>query len=835
MTGYIRKIEHGTLLNLKIKNCSEIDFHMEHEDYYQKILRLHGYEYLDDFKLIRRIQPFSAICHTGQIEWRSNWASFIDAMMQMFLIVSESRELYLPISIRKIVIDTQTHHSKTAQNHPDREKIDGKIFLNADLNKHRNVYSCGGIQIFEPEARVVNRRKQTVRRAIETFKFIPHFPTNQLSINDAINFCCQLFVENLATLKQNIVEVDHGLPTIISRVNDTLSNLQFAAQECFLITDKKDVEMRDVKLSQNIDELITIVSFLVLQQPPDEDYMNKSAHIINDCLMLFRCSILSHVKMIKTPENVQLVAKIRLADEKWYIYFKKAAISIENIGDESIFEVPSDTHDFSWTDELNRKIQDVRIFHGRSTKKNCSGIDAFYKSILKDFNLKNTQCVFINDKLAPEFDIRNPIYFNHLKLGMSLNMYQNGTWGSFKHLDYPSDVQLKSHEKHCFVNVTQKGDLNSIKWLNGDLDPLRSDLISIHFGSLNFKDLLIATRRIAQDKDSIFNNQFNCGFEYSGVDDAGRKVIGVVKSRALSNFVQPDKYLTFYAHEDWSLEEAATVPLAYLTVYYAFFIHANVQAGESILIHSATGGLGQAAIRTALNHGLVIFATVGSDEKKIKLMEIFPELVMENIGNSHDTSFEEMIMDRTLEKGVDYVLNSLIDDKLQASIRCLKIDGTFLEVGRYDMEMGNSLSLKHFIRQINFKTVYVSHKNIDNMPDVLRKKLLSKIQEDINSKAIQPLTRTVYDANDVQKSFRYLSTGKHIGKILLKIRDNGEMLPIELYPRVNFYSEKSYLVTGGLGGIGIELCDWMILRGCRKLVLASRRGISNSYQNYKIR
>ena len=103
---------------------------------------------------------------------------------------------------------------------------------------------------------------------------------------------------------------------------------------------------------------------------------------------------------------------------------------------------------------------------------------------------------------------------------------------------------------------------------------------------------------------------------------------------------------------------------------------------------------------------------------------------------------------------------------------------------------------------------------------------------------IQPLKSTVYRAQDIEQAFRYLASGKHIGKVLLKIRENesdAATLPITVMPRVYCSPDYSYIIPGGLGGFGLELADWLVLRGCRKLVLSSSRGITKQYQAYRIK
>lgn len=109
---------------------------------------------------------------------------------------------------------------------------------------------------------------------------------------------------------------------------------------------------------------------------------------------------------------------------------------------------------------------------------------------------------------------------------------------------------------------------------------------------------------------------------------------------------------------------------------------------------------------------------------------------------------------------------------------------------------------------------------------------------DLKAGIIKPLKASVYDASDVEKAIRFLASGKHIGKVVLKVRENEsdiKTLPISIVPKVYCNPNYSYIIPGGLGGFGLELADWLILRGCRKLVMSSRRGISASYQSLRIK
>lgn len=208
----------------------------------------------------------------------------------------------------------------------------------------------------------------------------------------------------------------------------------------------------------------------------------------------------------------------------------------------------------------------------------------------------------------------------------------------------------------------------------------------------------------------------------------------------------------------------------------------------------------------------------------------------ENIGNSRDCSFEQMIKLRTNGEGVDYVLNSLAEEQLLASIRCLGRNGTFLEIGKFDLANDNKIGLGPFLNEISFRSVLAD--NLFNAKRDTKTTVYELVENDLRRGIIQPLHSTLFEVNELEKAYRYLSTGKHIGKVVLKVREHQYdeySVPIAAIPRVYCDSDAVYIIPGGLGGFGLELADWLVIRGARKLVLSSSRGLTKSYQSYRIK
>lgn len=194
-----------------------------------------------------------------------------------------------------------------------------------------------------------------------------------------------------------------------------------------------------------------------------------------------------------------------------------------------------------------------------------------------------------------------------------------------------------------------------------------------------------------------------------------------------------------------------------------------------------------------------------------------------------------MIKLRTNGRGVDFVLNSLSEDLLFASIRCLAKSGTFLEIGRYDIFKNSKLGMNAFVGGTTFRAIF-----LDEMLDMpAEQKIIHQlIDKDLRSGIIQPLLSTVFSVNEIEQAYRYMSTGKHVGKVMIQLRQNETSLstvPICANTKVYCKSNLVYIIAGGLGGFGLELADWLIMRGARILVLNSRRGQSTVYQAYRIK
>ena len=304
-----------------------------------------------------------------------------------------------------------------------------------------------------------------------------------------------------------------------------------------------------------------------------------------------------------------------------------------------------------------------------------------------------------------------------------------------------------------------------------------------------------------------------------GVDElrVGEEVLAVAPF-AFSSHVLTRAELAVRKPTRWSFEEAATLPIAFLTAAYALEHLGHLSAGERVLIHSATGGVGLAAVQLARRAGAEIFATAGTPEKR----DYLKSLGIAHVMDSRSLAFADEVMERTDGRGVDVVLNSLAGEALVRSLETLADYGRFLEIGKRDVYGNSRLGLRPFRKNLSFHAIDLD-RLIRERPALLGQ-LLRQIVRDAEEGRLAPLPHRVYPIAEAVSAFRFMQQSKHIGKIVLSLHQRPAAVALAETP-ISFRPDATYLITGGLGGFGLAVARWMVERGARHLALLGRRGI----------
>jgi acyl transferase domain-containing protein/D-arabinose 1-dehydrogenase-like Zn-dependent alcohol dehydrogenase len=267
-----------------------------------------------------------------------------------------------------------------------------------------------------------------------------------------------------------------------------------------------------------------------------------------------------------------------------------------------------------------------------------------------------------------------------------------------------------------------------------------------------------------------------------------------------------------------NFEEAATIPIAFLTAHYALDYLGRLVEGDRVLIHAATGGVGLAAIQLARQAGAEVFATAGTPEKR----ELLAALGVEHIMDSRKLTFADEIMAATDGDGVDVVLNSLAGEAIDKGLSVLRDDGRFLEIGKRDIYEGSRMALRPFRKNLSFMAIDLD-RGIRDRPRVFAK-LFQSLQKRFESGELNPLPHRVFPVSNITNAFRYMAQAKHIGKVIVSLQEHGTRVARLTDDSIRFRDDATYLITGGLGGFGLTVARWMVDNGAQHLALVGRSG-----------
>ncbi|MEV7990160.1 SDR family NAD(P)-dependent oxidoreductase [Micromonospora sp. NPDC085948] len=329
--------------------------------------------------------------------------------------------------------------------------------------------------------------------------------------------------------------------------------------------------------------------------------------------------------------------------------------------------------------------------------------------------------------------------------------------------------------------------------------------IAVRAAGVNFRDALIAL--------NLYPGESILGSEGSGIVvqtgpgvtafTPGDAVMGLIP-HAFGPLAVTDHRLLVPVPPHWSFEQAASVPVAFLTAFYGLFDLGQLKTGQSVLVHAAAGGVGMAAVQLAQMAGAVVFGTA-SEPKWDTLRSL--GLDDGHIASSRTTDFAQKFQDTTDGRGVDVVLNSLAGPFVDASARLLVRGGQFIEMGKTDLRDPQQLANDH--TGVTYQTFDLTQATPERIGQ-----MLAEIVDLIEHDRLRPLPVTNWDIRQARQALRHISQARHTGKMVLTVP-----APLD--------RDGTVLVTGGTGTLGALVARRLVTHhGVRHLVLASRRGMA---------
>jgi acyl transferase domain-containing protein/NAD(P)-dependent dehydrogenase (short-subunit alcohol dehydrogenase family)/acyl carrier protein len=402
--------------------------------------------------------------------------------------------------------------------------------------------------------------------------------------------------------------------------------------------------------------------------------------------------------------------------------------------------------------------------------------------------------------------------------------------------DLPGDTEPPAEVREATtpfeLQIATPGDLSSARFVECARRPPQADEVEFRIlgVSLNFKDILKMMGVLsAEIVDGTYFGT-SIGMEAvaeivavgSGATDfnVGDKLVATLPGGCFRSYatVATKDIHGVPALDRFDTLDLAGMPIAFVTAYYGLHRIAGLQQGERVLLHSASGGVGLAAIQVAQWLGAEIHATAGSDAKRAYLRE----LGVEHIYDSRSLDFADDIRAATGGKGVDVVLNFLAGEAQEKSVSLLAPFGRFIEIGKRDIDENRGLGLRPFNRNLTFAAVDVDRLLAEK--PALFDNLLDEVWDGLRDGRFRPVPATVFPAAGFLDAFKAMQRAEHIGKIL--VRMDGEALPVVPAKREAplFRADATYLITGGFGGFGLKVAEWMTGEGACNLVLVGRSG-----------
>ncbi|MFF7656837.1 SDR family NAD(P)-dependent oxidoreductase [Streptomyces sp. NPDC007983] len=358
------------------------------------------------------------------------------------------------------------------------------------------------------------------------------------------------------------------------------------------------------------------------------------------------------------------------------------------------------------------------------------------------------------------------------------------------------------------LDIEDKGTLENLTLLPSPeaAAPLEAGQVrvAVRAAGVNFRDVLNALGMYPGDAGLMGSEGAGVVLETGpGVTDLapGDPVMGMLPG-GFGPLVVVDRRMVAPMPRGWSYAQAASVPIVFMTAYYALRDLADLRGGESLLVHAAAGGVGMAAVQLARHWGVDVYATAGPG-KWDTLRGL--GLADDRIASSRDLAFEETFREASGGRGVDVVLDSLAREFVDASLRLLPRGGRFVEMGKTDVRAPEDVAAAY--PGVSYQAFDLTEAGLDRI-----QAMLCELLELFEQGALRALPITAWDLRQAPDAFRYLSQARHIGKVVLTV-------PAAWNP------DGTVLITGGTGTLGGLVARHAVTeRGARHLLLTSRRG-----------
>ncbi|KAJ8720393.1 hypothetical protein PYW07_012436 [Mythimna separata] len=793
-TGYIKDINTRTIMRSALEQSAvKNNILLSTQDIYQ-ILRMKGYSYGGQFQ---SIHSMTSNCTTANIKHTHEWTPLLDSLFQFNVLKRDYAGLSKLKHIIKLVIDTD-EHCKTIP-----IDVDGVTCFTAEYYNEHDSTSCGGVKI----SNIVYFDMPVVETdpdILQTRCFVPHILQGKIDLKSALHVNMQIVAENTT---HNQIKVTQLFSTNYPEISNALKEVA------------DEIPYKDFILTGSIKDTVDASTvFVVDNLLGDEHKMATMSRVLPKSTFILAVEK-DTTKILPTYELFNIITTMNVNN-----HILVLVNTIDSSDDENITYMPiANDNKFTWIARLTHELERTRKIMLVSERQPFSGLLGIVKKLREKYGNK-IGLVIVDDYHMENFNTEAEIFKNQLQKKLSINVFKKGHWGGYYNIPSAKDLYTR--------NVTLKnnicGDLDSLKWVEQPEMPASNTMVQVHYVGLSSEDAHnVAGTALIPSK--------GFGREFSGININGQRVMGLLPDCALGSIVEADPALLWPVPEHWTLEDAATVPLAYVRAYYCLisFLESEQYYEHSVFINNAAEPFGQAVLSLVISMGYKAYASVEDMDKKELLQKMFPQLDEKNIVCSRIDPHSPIIMD-TKGHGCTIVINCASGVLRHSAMKTAGPHAYLYDVSEDDMKNNQDFGMYFLVAEKSYKSIRFSS-IFKPEYEKEKTKLQYLVADGIAKGMVRPLNRLVYSPSEVTRAFRVLSLKRFNGKILIRMKDpQNSNKVLDVTPRLNYSSEGTYIVVCDRSELGIEVANRLVQRGARNLILHLKSNSLNGYGYTKL-
>nr|XP_050849367.1 fatty acid synthase-like [Vespula vulgaris] len=763
------------------------------EDFYTNLF-MHGYEYGEFYKCVNRLSSTSS---NGELTWNDSWVPLLEGLFQVQIFNSNNKHILMPSVIQKIVININEFKKETNE----------KKVVPMNYNKWINMIACTGIEMRGVEFTELTAENIGENLFMDEARFIPNVDETQMNMIDVCHIVLTLLSENIC----------ENTTRKIMLVQESASHDQDNISECFdkiLETTKHNFEIKCVakeNLNQMLDEKFTLMII-------DGTHFNDIRNIINntdkESFLLIIVKMENQDKLIEalTYVGLSLILKKKIVSGRTVLLLRKVEDSKKPIviknQDNCIDQLKKSLTDSKYDKVifLVNTITEKNVFETLRVLKQEPG----YKK-LQIFDLQNSK--------APKFSLENTFYQNQIKLNLRQNVLSSdNVWGAYSWVPLSKKSISSSRWR---ANIEKSGSLTLTEELPLIKEKDKS-IVKVEYAAF---DLNIYEHWL--DNDVSLDSQISIT-EYSGTDEKGRRVMGLVRNLTITNEIYLDPDFTWVIPNSLSFEDAAIMP----QVYFAAFCILNsnkywLTRTKTILIHFGASDLGQALINLSLSYKFDVYTTYETDAEKRVIQSIRPR-----IPDSHILSvdnYKHFLLDITNGKGMDFVVASYsILNDLESSLDVVRCHRNIVLVYNSKISNYGTFGTNTFLKDIRMYSYCLQ--DLMNLSVKVKSNVGELMKKALQAGTLKPLiSRKLHFPKTTQEESK-IEVNQHYGKVIVSPLKQAKSSLI--VPSLCFDKDKCYFIVEGLDSFGMRLIKWLIDEGVTKLFVVSKETGKESEEYY---